>query len=317
MRAIDGRPLSVDEMPLVRAARGEELNGFQFCWQFPNGGAKTLVAYSARLPAVFGHAETVMLAFDDITALKQVQGDLEEAVRVRQDFLSVAGHELKTPLTSLLLNARSLEKALATPPAAPSPLAPLQADQRLADRWQGLQRQIGRLTGLVDRLLDVSRIGAGKLTLDLETLDLAEVARDVAGRFSGTESGQITIDVPDAINGRWDRTRIEQVITNLLSNAVNYSEGRPVTVVARRVEMCSESRAEIVVRDHGIGIAPEALSRIFERFERATSGRQYGGLGLGLWIVRQLVDAMDGSIKVESDLGRGSTFTVQLPIRAR
>jgi PAS domain S-box-containing protein len=307
MRGVDGQPLTADEMPLVRAARGEELNGFQFCWTFPNGASKTLVAYSARLPAVDGHAETVMLAFDDITAIKQMQGELQEAVRVRQDFLSVAGHELKTPLTAILLNVRLLDRAFGASSAAPSPL---QSDPRLGDRWQGLQRQIARLTGLVERLLDVSRIGEGKLTLDLEPLDLAEVARDVVSRFSGAESRGITIDAPDAIPGRWDRLRVEQVITNLLSNAVTYGEGRPVTVTARR----ARDRAEIVVRDEGIGIAPDAASRIFERFERAVSGRQYGGLGLGLWIVRQLVEAMDGTIAVESAVGRGSVFTVRLPI---
>jgi signal transduction histidine kinase len=309
MRDIDGRRLTADEMPLVRAARGEELNGFQFCWTFPNGAARTLVAYSARLPAVYEHAETVMLAFDDITALKQMQGELQEAVRVRQDFLSVAGHELKTPLTAILLNVRILDRALGASSATPSLL---QADPRLTDRWQGLQRQIARLTGLVERLLDVSRIGEGKLTLDLELLDLAEVARDVASRFSGSDSPEIAIDVPDAIPGRWDRMRVEQVITNLLSNAVTYGEKRPITITARRVQ----DHAEIVVRDQGIGIAPEAASRIFERFERAVSGRQYGGLGLGLWIARQLVEAMDGSIAVESAVGRGSTFMVNLPIRA-
>jgi signal transduction histidine kinase len=173
-----------------------------------------------------------------------------------------------------------------------------------------MNRQIERLTGLVGRLLDVSRISAGRLTLDLEAMDLAEVARDVAGRFPEAESHQITIDAPTAIEGRWDRLRVEQVITNLLSNAVTYGEGRPITITVR----CVGARAEIVVADQGIGIAPEALSRIFERFERAASGRQYGGLGLGLWIVRQLVEAMDGSIGVESALGRGSTFTVRLPI---
>jgi PAS domain S-box-containing protein len=308
MRGVDGRPLTADEMPLVRAARGEELNGFQFCWTFPNGAARTLIAYSARLPAVHGHAETVMLAFDDITALKQTQRELQEAVRVRQDFLSVAGHELKTPLTAILLNVRVLDRALGASSTTPSPL---QADPRLANRWQGLQRQIGRLTGLVERLLDVSRICEGKLTLDLEPLDLAEVASEVASRFSGAESPQITVDAPDPIPGRWDRLRVEQVITNLLSNAVTYGEERPVTITTRRVQ----DHAEIVVRDQGIGIAPEAVSRIFERFERAVSGRQYGGLGLGLWIVRQLVEAMDGSIAVESAVGRGSTFTVHLPIR--
>ncbi len=313
MRDVDGRRLAADEMPLVRAARGEDLNGFQFlAGRFPSGATRTLDDLRIRrsLPAVDGHAETVMLAFDDITALKQTQGELQEAVRVRQDFLSVAGHELKTPLTTILLNAQALERVLATPPAAPSPLAPLQADRRLAERWHGLQRQIARLTGLVERLLDVSRIGEGKLSLDLEPLDLAEAAREVVSRFSGTAAAQIAIDAPDAVPGCWDRLRVEQVITNLLSNAVTYGEGRPVTITTRRVQ----THAEIVVRDQGIGIAAEAVSRIFERFERAVSGRQYGGLGLGLWIVRQLVEAMEGSIAVESVVGRGSTFTVCLPI---
>ena len=307
---IDGRRLEADEMPLVRAARGEDLNGFQFRWVFANGGAKTLVAYSARLPAVDGHAETVMLAFDDITALKQVQGQLEEAVRVRQDFLSIAGHELKTPLTSLTLIARSMENALATPPAAPTALAPLEANPRIAERCRNLHRQIARLTSLVDRLLDVSRISAGKLALDLEPMDLAETARDIASRFPEVASGQITIDAPAAVEGRWDRMRVEQIVTNLLSNAVIYGERRPISLTVRHVD----ARVEIVVRDQGIGIAPEALGRIFERFERAASGRQYGGLGLGLWIVRQIVEAMDGTIGVESAVGRGSTFTVRLPI---
>jgi len=143
-------------------------------------------------------------------------------------------------------------------------------------------------------------------------LDLAEVARDVAGRFPEAQSRQITIDAPAAVEGRWDRLRVEQIITNLLSNAITYGAGRPIALTVRR----AGAHGEIVVRDQGIGIAPEALSRIFERFERAASGRQYGGLGLGLWIVRQLVEAMDGSIRVESSLGNGSTFTVQLPIRA-
>jgi signal transduction histidine kinase len=226
----------------------------------------------------------------------------EEAVRARDDFLSIASHELKTPLTSLALQADSLLAAARRLGAAP-----------LAHKAEVVRRNVGRLTGLVAQLLDISRISAGRLELDLAEVDLAEVAREVVEKFEdeAARSGTpVRLAAPGHLAGRWDRLRLDQVLTNLLSNAIKYGPGKPVemTVEDRR------GRARVTVRDHGIGISAEDQARIFERFERAVSRRHYGGFGLGLWIVRQLVEAMGGSVRVESAPGEGATFEVELPV---
>ena len=164
IRDLDDRPLRLEDVPAVRAARGEAVSGAQIRWYTPDG-PKVITIHAARIAEMFGHPETVLIAFDDITNLKEVHAQLEEAVRVRQDFLSIAGHELKTPLTSVLLNLRSVDKALQAGAGADDP--------RFAARWRALGQQIGRLEGLVDQLLDVSRITAGKMVLAPEPIDLA------------------------------------------------------------------------------------------------------------------------------------------------
>jgi signal transduction histidine kinase len=229
---------------------------------------------------------------------------------VRQDFLSIAGHELKTPLTSVMLNVHAVDKSLKVSAAAAN-------EPRLAARWQALRRQLGRLHGLVDQLLDVSRITAGRLTLSSEPIDLAELVPDVVSHFAPApaEAGAIEVKVAGAVSGVWDRLRLEQILTNLLSNAVKYGAGRPITVEVAASSPAADAEVSIAVRDRGIGMSPDELGRIFGRFERGVSERNYGGLGLGLWIVRQVVDAMGGSIAVESAPERGSTFTVRLPRR--
>jgi signal transduction histidine kinase len=229
---------------------------------------------------------------------------LTEQVRIRQDFLSIAGHELKTPLTSVLLNVYAVGQSLAD--------GPLVADPLLAKRWRTLTRQLQRLESLVDQLLDVSRITAGKLTLAPEALDLADVVREVADRFAESAC-RIDVRVSGAVEGIWDRMRVEQILTNLISNAVKYGRGRPITI-----DVGAEARGNarvvwLAVHDQGIGIAPAEMARIFNRFEQAGSRSDLGGLGLGLWIVGQIVEAMRGSIAVDSEPGRGSTFTVRLP----
>jgi signal transduction histidine kinase len=197
--------------------------------------------------------------------------------------LSIAGHELKTPLTSVLLNLRMLDKALQGGARADDP--------RFAARWRAFGQQIGRLEGLVDQLLDVSRITAGKLELAPQRIDLAEIVREVVARFSQSPMAEarIRVQVAGVIEGSWDRLRLEQILTNLLSNAVKYGAGRPISVEART----NGARDDVwlVVSDEGIGMSSDDLGRIFGRFERAVSGRNYGGLGLGLWIVRQVVDS--------------------------
>ncbi|MFP2933046.1 ATP-binding protein [Pyxidicoccus sp. 3LG] len=232
--------------------------------------------------------------------------EAQDAIRARDTFLSVASHELNTPLTSLTLNVQALRRDLEPRSASAPP------PEALNTKVLAVQRQLSRLSSLVRELLDVSRITAGRLRLEREDLDLAALAREMVPRFSedAARAGcTLRLDAPGPATGHWDRLRLEQVLQNLLSNAIKYGRGHPIDV---RVGADAE-RAWLSVRDEGVGIAPEGQARLFQRFERLSSERHYGGLGLGLWIVKQIVDALEGRIRVESASGQGSTFTVELP----
>jgi len=243
-------------------------------------------------------ADRAAAALDNARLYRRAQ----EAVRARDDFLSIASHELRTPLTPLRLQTQVLRRLLESGGPAPR--------DRLASSLDTLERQTGRLERLVADLLDVSRISAGKLTLQREQVDLGEVAREVVERYAGGATGRISVSTA-SVTGRWDRTRLEQVATNLLVNAIKYGEGNSIDVIVQR----GPERAVLLVRDRGIGIAPADAKRIFGRFERAASASSFGGLGLGLYIAEQIVRAHGGSISVESaGPGQGSTFQVELPI---
>jgi signal transduction histidine kinase len=177
------------------------------------------------------------------------------------------------------------------------------------------ERQVKRLASLVHQLLDVSRLAAGRLALELEQFDLVDLVRDVASRFADEEArggSSIAVVADGPIEGRWDKLRIDQVLTNLLTNAVRYGQREPVDVTVA----AENGLAVLRVRDRGIGIALEDQGRIFERFERAAPLRNYGGVGLGLWIVKELVAALGGNVSVTSEPGEGATFTVELPLDA-
>jgi signal transduction histidine kinase len=224
-----------------------------------------------------------------------------EAVRVRDDFLSMAGHELRTPLTTLLLQAERLVQVTSTGPA--------EVGQRSAQ----VLASVDRLSRLVDELLDISRITTGRLQLQRERVDLGGIVSrivDRACREASRPAGSVRLQAADVVEGWWDRARLEQVVTSLVANALKYGQGEPVEVQVT----CDAGTARVTVRDHGIGIAPADQSRIFERFERAVSSRRFGGLGLGLWISRQIVEAHGGRISVASSPGQGATFTVTLPV---
>jgi signal transduction histidine kinase/CHASE1-domain containing sensor protein len=223
----------------------------------------------------------------------------QEAVAARDEFLSIASHELKTPLTSLTLHADSLRAAARR--------GTLGEVERKADL---IRRSVDRLARLVASLLDISRISAGRLELEIEDLDLAEVAREVVERFQdeARRAGTALVVYAEPARGRWDRAALDQVLTNLISNALKYGAGKPVVV---RVEP-RRDRAIVSVQDRGIGIPEADQRRIFQRFERAVSRRNYGGFGLGLWIVRELVEALGGTVRVESNPGAGSMFVVEL-----
>jgi PAS domain S-box-containing protein len=240
------------------------------------------------------------LAVDNALLYQQAR----RAVRIRDEFLSIAGHELKTPLTALLLRLEGLRRLL-------------QGEGEM-DRSRWLERMMKatdhgtRLARLVDELLDVSRISLGKLMLERAPLDLGEVVAEVTDRLheEATRAGSpIQVRLVSPVRGNWDRMRIEQALHNLLANALKYGRGRPieVTVLAR------DGRTVVTVRDQGIGIDPDHHQRIFDRFERAVSDREYGGFGVGLWVAKEIVVAHGGSISVQSAPGQGATFTMELP----
>lgn len=225
--------------------------------------------------------------------------ELKQAIRARDEFLSIASHELRTPLTALKLRVQGM-------------LHRKDLDDRLRTKLDSVSRQTERLERLIESLLDVSRITTGHLEIEPEEIDLGSVVEEVIERHreEALQSGsRIEVDLASPVRGVWDRMRMEQVLTNLISNAVKYGDGKPVSVTLRT----ENGRAELSVSDCGIGIDAADCARIFEQFERAAARRNYGGLGMGLYITRQIVIAHGGSVQVESRLGEGSTFRVSLP----
>jgi signal transduction histidine kinase len=260
---------------------------------------QTFMAVSAATFVVLGASisERRQAASD----LRKTQRDLECAVQARDALISVASHELKTPLTALQLQVHLIERTL-------SKSLEERPTEALGQKLALVNRQVARLARLIDNLLDVSRITAGRLQLELENVDLAAIAREAVSRFDEETRSAMSLRAESAVVGQWDPGRLDQVVTNLLSNAVKYGGGKPIEIT---VESIGDA-GRIVVRDHGIGIAAQDQARIFERFERL-AGTKTGGFGLGLWIVREIVRALSGSIEVESAPGAGATFVVELP----
>jgi PAS domain S-box-containing protein len=231
----------------------------------------------------------------------------EEGTRARDELIAIASHELKTPIMTLGLNAELLLRATQGPDVLLPSTRP---------RLRTILRQSKRLGRLVQALLDVTQITAGRLALHRETVDLAVVVREAMDRWrEALRRSECALDlrVAEGVQGYWDRRRLEQVIDNLVANAVKFGAGQPVVV-----EVSGEpggERVHLAVRDHGIGISPEDQRRIFERFERAVPTRHYGGFGLGLWVVRNIVQAHGGDVRVSSEPGKGSRFEVTLPAR--
>jgi PAS domain S-box-containing protein len=234
---------------------------------------------------------------------EQLIQQLHEALHLRDEFLSIASHELRTPLSTLSLKIELLRhRALAA--------GPMMASEQVISQVEQLMRLTKRMARLVDGLLDVSRIATGRLTLEFEELDLAEVTIDVTERMRAQferAGNALVVRAAEPAIGYWDRTRLEQVLENLLSNALKHGGGR-VEVTVKVDPM----RATLSVRDHGSGIPIDQRERIFERFVRAAPNG-LGGLGLGLYISRQIIEAHGGNVWVESEPDKGTTFFVTLP----
>lgn len=245
----------------------------------------------------------------NIEALMRLQSRAQTAVRARDEFLSIAAHELKTPITALRLNLERILHRVSREPEETLPRSLVQTGMAPA------LRQLERLQQLLDALLDVSRAAIHRLKLDVETVDLAELAREVAQRLAAPARAagvEVTLALPPEpaiLFG--DHVRLEQVVTNLLTNAFKYGGGLPVRLQVQE----REDTVVLTVKDQGIGIAPQDQVRIFNRFERAAGAGQSEGLGLGLFIAREIVTAHGGTITVESQPGHGAAFEVVLPRR--
>jgi signal transduction histidine kinase len=236
---------------------------------------------------------------------ERLLSEREHAISARDDFLAVASHELRTPLTTLSLQLEGFATAFRRG---------MGPDPTLEERLRRLRRQVTRLSELVAEMLDISRITSGTVSVQESTVDLGQLTREVSERFRdelARRNTWLTLDTGDSIVGVWDASRLDQVLSNLLSNAIKYGDGKPIEVSV----WSAGDWAHVSVVDRGIGISKDDQERIFAPYSRAVSSQHISGLGLGLWIAQQIVRSSGGNIRVESKLGAGSRFTVDLPIR--
>lgn len=295
-----------------RAVQEKSTYDVEFRVPFPDGTMHWVAGHGQVFVDAAGNPVRMIGIGQDITARREGEEALacayaqaQDALKVRDTFLSVAGHEFRTPLGALSLTLHNLERRLTK-----------DLDEATRKEIRSLQRQVDRLVRLTEDLLEVGRINAGRLVLEVAPVELGQLAADIVERFrepAEAAGSKIALDAPVPVLGTWDGSRLDQVFSNLIANAVKFGSGRPVEVsVSRRGDL-----AVFAVRDRGIGIAAEDQARIFERFGRGASAKSYRGLGLGLWISSQIVESHGGRINVQSELGEGSTFRVELPMEGR
>jgi PAS domain S-box-containing protein len=233
---------------------------------------------------------------------------LQSAVTARDEFIATVAHELRNPIAPLAFQVRlSIDKAEQME----------KAGEAVSAEWtraqlRRIEQRLHRFLETLDRILDVSRLSSGRIDLELDNVDLVEAVRDVLASFEAefaVARCEVRATMPASVTGWWDRLRIDQVCRNLVSNAVRFGAGRPIHVVVE----ADDRVGTLIVRDYGVGIAPNKQKLIFERFERGFDTNRSGGFGVGLWVVRNVCAAMGGTVTVSSQPGHGSTFTVELP----
>ncbi len=274
-------------------------------------GVLTLVSNNPK----FSYTKSDLLLAEELSSRAGIAVDkarlymeAQDAVRMRDEFLSIASHELKTPLTSILLN---LQLALMKIHSATNQKTVPKDVVKLIETNISQSRRMSRL---INDLLNISVISSGRLEIEKEECDLSSLIADILPRFSKSlkrRKTKIVFKKKPGIIGNWDSLRIEQVMSNLISNALKYGNNKPVSISLSKLG----NIAKVEIHDEGIGIAKQDQGFIFERFKRAVASKEYKGLGVGLYISRQIVEAHGGKLKVVSQYKKGSTFTVDLPIK--
>jgi signal transduction histidine kinase len=283
------------------SAAGNELN---YAFRGYESGAVDFLQKPLDPHVVRSKVSVFVDLFRQRQALQATQAELERAVRVRDDFMSMVSHELRNPLNTLFLQVQLRQRMLGSD-APPD----LKAMRSMAERDE---RQIRSMIRLLDDLIDASRVRTGRLAIAPGPIDLAALVRRVVeaiGEQAKAKGVALSLEAPARLDWTADEHRIEQVVTNLLTNALRYGDGKPVHVALRE----ESTHACIVVRDEGPGVPLADQSRIFEQFERGESPEQVQGLGLGLYVCRQIVEAHGGHIELESRTGQGAAFHVRLP----
>jgi signal transduction histidine kinase len=231
----------------------------------------------------------------------------QKEIKSRDEFLSIASHELKTPLSAMLLQIQTALYNIRSVSLANFSV------EKLLKMLQSTEQQSKRLSKMINDLLNVSLVRTGRLDLEKESADLGQLVKDVSERFSEKaerEGSPIRLRAQEKVVGNFDKLRIEQAVTNLISNAIKYGDHEPIDI---KVEKHGNS-AKIIVSDQGIGIPKDLQERIFERFERAVSNHNYKGLGVGLYITQHIINTHNGRITLQSRPNAGSTFTIELPL---
>ena len=243
-----------------------------------------------------------------IQSERKAKEDAQDAIRARDEFLSIASHELKTPLTTIILRIQSTLDSILNQSLANF------SGEKLVSSLNIAHEQTRRLQSLIKDLLNFSLITTGKLELEVKEDNLTELVKSVVNRFEdhlAIAGCSIKLEAGEDIKGLWDQVRLDQAFSNLLTNSMKYAAGKPIEITVKK----DDNKAKITISDQGIGIDPKLQKTIFERFKRATNDGRFQGLGVGLFIVKQIVEAHGGKIYVKSRLGYGSKFTIELPIR--
>lgn len=306
-KTLSGEEVPLDKRPIGRVLKGEKYSDYELEFIHTKTGKKLYVSYGGT--PIFnkrGSMVLVVVTVKDITYKKNVEIELREALSARDEFMSISSHELKTPLTSLKLKTQLVKRK-----ALKKQELPLEEIAQFADT---IDQQVSRLTRLVDDMLDISRLRSGKFSLSKEKVDFCELIHTALEQITPQfmEAGYAIPELKniEEAHGYWDPLRIEQVINNLLTNAIRYGNKKPVSLEVKTYH----NYVQLSVTDGGKGISPDQQQKIFNRFERLTDVHETTGLGLGLFLSQKIIEAHGGKIWVESQVGVGSTFSFTLPL---